>query len=73
MPVIKNRLKEILKETKTSERALARAIGVRPNTINDLAKNKTQRPDMEIIAQVMLYFGMTDVSEILYYEDEAHG
>lgn len=67
--MIRNRLQQILDETRTSQRQLARGIGTRPNTISDIAGNKLRRYDMEIIEKICDYFAI-DIAYFFYKDDE---
>lgn len=67
--MIKNNLQQILDNSRTSQRALARAIGTRPNTISDIAGNKLTRYDINIIERICDYFGI-EIEEFFYKADE---
>jgi transcriptional regulator with XRE-family HTH domain len=69
--MIRNRLQELLNETHTSQRQLARGISTRPNTISDIASNKIHRYDMQIIEKICDYFAI-DIAFFFYKTDEPY-
>lgn len=69
MPIY-NRLERYLTRTRTSRAALARAIGVRPNTIGDIAANKNHRTDLDIWSAIFDFFGRPSFDSMFYIANE---
>lgn len=69
MPIY-NRLRQYLHATQTSQNALARAIGVRPNTIAEIANNRTNSTDWRIWEKILDYFGERSFNAMFYIADE---
>lgn len=67
---IRSCLSEWLRETNTSQRELAAAIGVSKDTINAIAQNKTQRPDLTIVEKLCKYFNMRVEDFFYQFDDE---
>ena len=65
---IKNRLPQLLKDSGTTQSELARAIGVRKNTIGDYVAQRVTRPDLDIVAKICRYF-MISVDGFFYSDD----
>lgn len=66
--MIRNRLKYLLKETDTSQRLLADAIGRSKTTINRIAKEDPNE-FLEILEEICNYFGV-GIADLLYIEQE---
>lgn len=64
-------LEELLQQQKISQNEFARMTGIRPNTINDLVKNKTKRLEIATlnkILKVIVRWGYTLPDFIEYRE-----
>ncbi len=66
---VKNRLAEIMKETKTTQRQLADALNISKTTINTYAQNKNRTYNNEIVEAICQYFGIR-VEDFFYSEYE---
>lgn len=65
---IRNRLKEIMKETGTSVRQLAAAIGSNKTMIQKIRDNEETERE-RLYARICEYYGI-DICELLYLSDE---
>lgn len=69
--MIRCRLQQMLDETDTSQRALARMIGASPTTINRLANDDLTRVHMPTVEKILEAFGVK-IENFFYATQEAY-
>lgn len=66
-------LRELMEAQGLSQRALVRATGLSPGTVCDLYNDKVTRFDKGTLKRLMLYFGLSDMSQLIHVEREKTG
>lgn len=64
------RINEIMNEKGISTRQLSEMTGIRWNTVDDMAKNKSKQWSPENLTKIMLALGVKDPKDIFMWNDK---
>lgn len=67
-------LKHILQEQALSQYKLSKLTGIRPNTINNIVNNRTQRIEIATLNNLMIFLSTKgyDMSDLIQYTKDEH-
>lgn len=71
--MLRLKLNELMEQKRWNARQLSEATGIRWNTIDDMAKNKSKAWSPDNLTKIMETLEITDINELIEYAKEQEG